>query len=44
LHKMNYTEVEGYLVYLKTGEVVGVSAARSRVVKKKDDNQLALEI
>jgi len=44
LHKMNYTEVEGYLVYLKTGEVVGVSATRSRVVKKKDDSQLALEI
>ncbi len=44
LHKMNYTDVEGYLVYLKTGEVVGVSAAKSRVVKKKDDNQLALEI
>jgi hypothetical protein len=44
LHKMNFTEVEGYLVYLKTGEVVGVSATRSRVVKKKDDSQLTLEM
>jgi len=44
LHKMNYIEVEGYLLYLKTGEVVNVSPMRQRVVKKKDDNQLALEI
>lgn len=44
LHKMNYTEVEGYLLYLKTGEVIAVAPGRARIVKKKDDNQLALEI
>lgn len=44
LRRMNYPEIEGYLVYLKTGEVVSVTPQRTRVVKKKVDSQLDLGI
>lgn len=37
LRQMNFIEVEGYLLYVRTGEVVSISPARTRVVKKKDD-------
>jgi hypothetical protein len=42
LHQMNYPEVEGFLLYLKTGEIISVKAGRPKVVKKKDSNQLEL--
>lgn len=42
LHQMNYPEVEGFLLYLKTGEIISVKAGRPKVVKKKDTNQLEL--
>lgn len=44
LRQMNFTEVEGYLLYVKTGEVISVSASKARIIKKKDDAQLDLGI
>jgi ATP-dependent exoDNAse (exonuclease V) beta subunit len=44
LHQMNYADVEGYLLYVKTGEIVSVKAGRPKVVKKKDSSQLELGI
>ncbi len=45
LRKMNFTDVEGYLLYVKTGEVLAVAPPKGRIVKKKDDtNQLELGI
>jgi hypothetical protein len=41
---MNYADVEGYLLYVKTGEIVSVKAGRPKVVKKKDSSQLELGI
>jgi hypothetical protein len=37
LRKMNFIEVEGYLLYVKTGEVTSVSPPRGRIVKRKDN-------
>lgn len=42
LRQMNYTETEGYLLYLRTGEIISVSPARTRLSRKKIDNQLDL--
>jgi ATP-dependent helicase/nuclease subunit A len=42
LRKMNYLEVEGYLLYTRTGEVVSVMPQKTKVVKRKDDSQLDL--
>jgi ATP-dependent exoDNAse (exonuclease V) beta subunit len=42
LRKMNFIDVEGYLLYIRTGEVISVTPARSKVVKKKSDSQLDL--
>jgi hypothetical protein len=42
LHQMNYADVEGFLLYVKTGEIVSVKAGRPKVVKKKDSSQLDL--
>ena len=42
LYQMNFTNVEGYLLYLRTGEIISVKAGRQKVVKKKDSNQLDL--
>lgn len=44
LRNMNFTEVEGYVLYVRTGEVVEVRAGKMKVVKKKDDSQLELGI
>jgi ATP-dependent helicase/nuclease subunit A len=44
LRKMNFPEVEGYLLYTRTGEVVAVMPTRTKVVRKKDDLQLDLGI
>lgn len=37
LRKMNFIDVEGYLLYVKTGEVTSVSPPRGRIVKRKDN-------
>jgi ATP-dependent helicase/nuclease subunit A len=42
LHQMNFTEVEGYLLYTKTGDVVSVPPGKASKSKKKDDKQLGL--
>lgn len=43
LRQMNYTTVEGYLLYLRDNEVVEVkTGVRGKAVKKKDDNQLEM--
>jgi ATP-dependent exoDNAse (exonuclease V) beta subunit len=43
LRKMNFPDVEGYLLYVKTGEVNAVSPPRGRIVKQRDNrNQLDL--
>ncbi|MBL7873821.1 MAG: UvrD-helicase domain-containing protein [Cyclobacteriaceae bacterium] len=42
LHQMNFTEVEGYLLYTKTGDVVSVPPGKISKSKKKDDKQLGL--
>jgi ATP-dependent exoDNAse (exonuclease V) beta subunit len=44
LHKMNYIEVEGYLLYLKSKEIVQVQNGKPRAATKvKDRNQLGLD-
>lgn len=43
LRKMNFIDVEGYLLYIKHREVVSVSASKVKVTKKKDENQISLE-
>lgn len=42
LRQMNFVEVEGYLLYLRTAEIISVTPSRTRVSKKKDDSQLEL--
>jgi len=44
LYKMNFTEVEGFLLYIKSGEVVSVPAGKVINVSKKDDSQLWIGI
>lgn len=43
MHQMNFTEVEGYLLYTKTGDVVSVPPGKTGKSKKKDDKQLGLD-
>ncbi len=42
LKKMDFRHVEGYLLYLKTGDVVSVPPGKVSKGKKKDDSQLGL--
>ncbi len=42
LHKMNFTEVDGFLLYIKTGEIVSVPPGKAIKSHKKDDSQLGL--
>lgn len=42
LRNMNFAEVEGYVLYVRTGEVVEVKTEKAKTVKKKDDDQLEL--
>jgi ATP-dependent exoDNAse (exonuclease V) beta subunit len=43
LHQMNFTEVDGYLLYLREGEFVDVKHENAQRIKKvKDENQLGL--
>jgi ATP-dependent helicase/nuclease subunit A len=44
LSRMNFTQVEGYLLYIRTGEVIEVKSGKAKTIKKKDDNQLNLEL
>ncbi len=42
LRKMNFVDVEGYLLYIKTGEVVSVPPGKKSKVKDNKDGQLGL--
>lgn len=44
LRKMNFIEVEGFLLYIKTGDVVSVSQSRKTKVKDDPEGQLGLEL
>lgn len=43
LRQMNFTEVEGYLLYIKNREVVSVKSGKPKTIKKKNEGQLGLE-
>jgi ATP-dependent exoDNAse (exonuclease V) beta subunit len=43
LRKMNFIDVEGYLLYIKHKQVVSVTPGKVKVSKKKDENQISLE-
>ena len=42
LRKMNFADVEGYVLYIRTREVVSVVQGKVRSIKVKDENQLGL--
>jgi ATP-dependent exoDNAse (exonuclease V) beta subunit len=42
LSQMNFHSVEGYLLYIRTGEIVPVKSGKPRRIKKKDTQQLDL--
>jgi ATP-dependent helicase/nuclease subunit A len=44
LRKMNFVDVEGFVLYIRTGEVMEVKAGKARTVKKKDENQFEFRV
>ena len=42
LRKMNFRNVEGYLLYTRDKEVISVAEGKAKTMKKKDDAQLGL--
>jgi len=42
LRKMNFIDVEGFLLYIRRGEVISVPPGKVKTAKKKDENQLGL--
>ena len=42
LRQMNFVDVQGYLLYIKTGEVVSVPPGKASKTKKNSDGQLGL--
>ncbi len=42
LRKMNFTDVEGYLLYTRKGEVMEVKSGKTKSKRKTDDSQLDL--
>ena len=43
LRKMNFQDVKGYLLYIKTGEVVSVHSGKPTKATKQDKSQLGLD-
>ncbi len=43
LKQMNFTDVEGYLLYTRDSEVISVGDGKQQIVKKKNRNQLGLD-
>jgi ATP-dependent exoDNAse (exonuclease V) beta subunit len=43
LRKMNFIDVEGYLLYIKDQQVVSVTPGKVKISKKKDENQITLD-
>jgi ATP-dependent helicase/nuclease subunit A len=44
LRKMNFSKVEGYVLYVRTGVVKEVKSKNSKPDKRKDENQLGLDL
>ncbi|MCU0358287.1 MAG: UvrD-helicase domain-containing protein [Cyclobacteriaceae bacterium] len=44
LKQMHFAEVSGYVLYVRTGDVVEVKSGKAKGVKKKDEGQLGLGI
>jgi ATP-dependent helicase/nuclease subunit A len=44
LRKMNYPQIEGYLLYTRTGEVISVQPQKTKMIRRQDDSQLDLGI
>jgi ATP-dependent helicase/nuclease subunit A len=44
LRQMNFFDVTGYLVYLKTMQIVSVPPGKVKTVKQRDENQLGLPL
>jgi ATP-dependent helicase/nuclease subunit A len=42
LRKMNFTSVDGYILYVKNGDIVTVTNQKVRKTKTKDENQLGI--
>jgi hypothetical protein len=42
LRKMNFTDVEGYVLYVRTGDVVSAVTSKVKKGKPKDENQLGI--
>jgi hypothetical protein len=42
LRKMNFVDIEGYLLYIKDSQVVSVMPGKVKVTRKKVENQLGL--
>ena len=42
LKKMDFSDVEGYLLYIKAGDVISVPPGKVSKGKKKDESQLGL--
>jgi len=42
LRKMNFTAVDGYILYVKNGDIVTVTNQKVRKTKVKDENQLGI--
>lgn len=42
LRKMNFTDVEGYVLYIRTKDVVSIPQGKVKSIKVKDENQLGL--
>jgi ATP-dependent helicase/nuclease subunit A len=42
LRRMNFPEVEGYLLYIRTGELISITPVKARAVRRKDETQLDL--
>ncbi len=42
LRKMNFIDVEGYLLYIRNSEVVSITPGKIKSTRKKDENQLGL--
>lgn len=43
LRKMNFVDVEGYLLYIKTRQLASVTREKIKVSRRKDQNQISLE-
>jgi hypothetical protein len=43
LHKMNFHQVEGYLLYIRHHQIVSVSPGKAKMTRRRDENQISLD-